>query len=174
MFTNALAAVAVGRTLNVSWEDIRSALKDFQSVAMRSETRRNGGIRIIDDSYNANPGSVRAALGLLRDTGAASSRKIAVLGDMLELGPQSKRLHSEIGRYLASLNIDILLAVGPLSAHVVEAARQEGMKPEVALHFSTKDKLEAHLNSILKEGDVVLVKASRGMALEEIAGTLSC
>ena len=171
---NALAAVAVGRTLKVSWEDIRSALNDFQPVTMRSETRRHGGIRIIDDSYNANPGSVRAALGLLRDTGAATNRKIAVLGDMLELGSPSKRLHSEIGCYLASLNIDILLAVGPLSAHVVDAARQEGMKPEVALHFSTKDKLETHLNSIIREGDVVLVKASRGMALEEIAGTLSC
>ena len=171
---NALAAVAVGHTLKVPWEDIRRALNGFRSVSMRSETLRKGGICIINDSYNANPGSVVAALNLLKDTGAAANRKIAVLGDMLELGAQSERLHIEIGCYLAALKIDILLAVGPLSAHVVKGAREEGMKAEVALHFDSKDNLGDHLNSILRTGDVVLVKASRGMALEEIAGTLSC
>jgi UDP-N-acetylmuramoyl-tripeptide--D-alanyl-D-alanine ligase len=141
---------------------------------MRSETLRKNGIRIINDSYNANPGSVRAALNLLTDTGIASDRKIAVLGDMLELGEHSARLHTEIGCYLAGLKIDILLAVGPLSTHVVEGARRGGMKAEAALHFSSKESLGNHLNTILKKGDLVLVKASRGIALEEIASTLSC
>ena len=171
---NALAAVAVGRTLKVPWEDISRALNGFRPVSMRSETLRKNGIRIINDSYNANPGSVRAALNLLTDTGIASDRKIAVLGDMLELGEHSARLHTEIGCYLAGLKIDILLAVGPLSTHVVEGARRGGMKAEAALHFSSKESLGNHLNTILKKGDVVIVKASRGIALEEIASTLSC
>jgi UDP-N-acetylmuramoyl-tripeptide--D-alanyl-D-alanine ligase len=165
---NALAAVAVGCVLEVPWEDIRGALASFQAVPMRGEILRNNGICIINDVYNANPGSVQAALGLLADLDAEGGRKVAVLGDMLELGALGPELHAEIGRRLSDLDIDFLIATGPLSKATVKAAREAGMKEEQTWHFADKEVLGDHLRAILRKKDVVLVKGSRGMKLEEV------
>ncbi len=165
---NALAAAAVGRILDLPWEDIRDALASFQAPPMRGEILRKNGIGIINDTYNANPGSLQAALELLKDLDAAGGRKIVVLGDMLELGQQSAALHADIGRRLTALNIDLFFATGPLSAETIKAARRAGMREEQTRHFEDKSDLGDYLSTILQEKDIVLVKGSRGMKLEEV------
>ncbi len=163
---NALAAAAVGHQLEVPWPKIGQALAEFRPVAMRSQILRKRGISVINDSYNANPGSMQAALEMLG--GMAAGRRIAVLGDMLELGPAAPTFHAAVGRQAAAQHLDLVLGVGPLSVHLVEAARHAGLADR-ARHFGTKQELAAHLQASLQEDDLVLVKASRGMALEEIA-----
>jgi len=163
---NALAAAAVGSLLGVSLEEAQRALCAFQPVAMRTQVLRKNGIVIINDSYNANPDSVKAALALL--AGRAGKRKIAVLGDMLELGPQSPELHADIGRQVAAAGIDLLLATGPMSAYTVDAARYAGLNAVCARHFNGQEELADCLDFLLHDGDVALVKGSRGMELEEV------
>jgi UDP-N-acetylmuramoyl-tripeptide--D-alanyl-D-alanine ligase len=111
---------------------------------------------------------MQAALEMLG--GMAAGRRIAVLGDMLELGPDAPRFHAAAGRQAAAQHLDLVLAVGPLSVHLVEAARRAGGR---ARHFGSKRELAAHLRASLRENDLVLVKASRGMALEEIAAGIT-
>jgi len=163
---NTLAAAAVGRVLDVPWEEIQSALGSFKAVSMRSEILRKNGICVINDAYNANPGSVQAALELLRDV--EGERKIAVLGDMLELGVQSTELHTQVGRQVAEARIDVLLATGPCSQHTVDAAKAAGMPAERARHFADKDEMSECLSGMLRHRDVVLVKASRDIQLDEV------
>ncbi|MSR82888.1 MAG: UDP-N-acetylmuramoyl-tripeptide--D-alanyl-D-alanine ligase [Candidatus Latescibacteria bacterium] len=166
---NALAAAAVGHQLGVPWPQIGRALAEFEPVAMRSQILRKRGISVINDSYNANPGSMLAAIEMLG--GMAGGRRIAVLGDMLELGAEAPQFHAAAGRQAAAQHLDLVLGIGPLSVHLVEAARRAGLA-ERAQHFSTKRELAAHLRSSLQENDLVLVKASRGMGLEEIAAAI--
>ena len=141
------------------------ALADFVPLSMRSEILRKAGIRVINDCYNANPGSVRAALELMAEM-SVEGRSIAVLGDMLELGEQATALHEDVGR------VDILLGTGPLSVHTVRAAREAGLEPGRTGHFDDRDSLTRRLKSTTGAGDLVLIKASRGMALEHIAKAL--
>jgi UDP-N-acetylmuramoyl-tripeptide--D-alanyl-D-alanine ligase len=162
---NALAAAAVGRLLEVPWAEIQQALREFRPVAMRSEILRKKGICVINDSYNANPASMGAALELLAEVGKAGRRRIAVLGDMLELGAHSDQLHAQLGRQAASCT-DVLLAIGPLSRHAAEAATKAGLKQ--AYPFPSREEAGDFLASLLRRGDVVLVKASRAMALERL------
>ena len=170
---NALAAATVGRVLEVPWEDIQEALDSFQAVSMRGEFLRNNGIGIINDVYNANPESVQAALSLLADLDADGGRKVVVLGDMLELGVRGAELHAGIGRRLSELDIDYLIATGPLSKETVKAARKAGMDERRARHFADKAVLSDHLKAVLQEKDIVLVKGSRGMKLEEVVERLA-
>ncbi|MBN97679.1 MAG: UDP-N-acetylmuramoylalanyl-D-glutamyl-2, 6-diaminopimelate--D-alanyl-D-alanine ligase [Gemmatimonadetes bacterium] len=169
---NALAAATLGRALEVPWEDIQAALGAFQAVAMRGEHLHNKGIRIINDVYNANPESVRAALNLLADMDPGGGRKVAVLADMLELGARGPALHAKIGRCSNELGIDYLITTGPLSKETVKAARNAGMDENRARHFLDKAALSDHLNSFLQEEDIVLIKGSRGMKLEEVVERL--
>ena len=169
---NALAAAAVGRALEVPWADIRTAINGFRAVSLRSEVEHRNGLRIINDSYNANPESVRAALDLLGALDAPGGRKIAVLGDMLELGSAGPQLHAEIGRHCATLDLDALYTAGPLSLNTVQGALQAGWAAQRARHFAAKADLVAFLRSRLGAGDLVLVKASRGQAFEEVAERL--
>jgi UDP-N-acetylmuramoyl-tripeptide--D-alanyl-D-alanine ligase len=113
---------------------------------------------------------MQAALEMLG--GMVAGRRIAVLGDMLELGPAAQQFHAAAGRQAAAQHLDLVLGVGPLSVHLVEAARRAGLA-ERARHFSSKQELAAHLQLSLQENDLVLVKASRGMALEEIAAGIA-
>ena len=162
---NALAAAAVGEELGVTPSQIQQALFSFRPVYRRSEVTRTNDIIIINDSYNANPSSMAAALDLLAAMATNGGRKVALLGDMLELGKQSSQLHADVGRRAAEV-VDILLAVGPQSQHMVEAARAVGLTR--ARHFTDREEVVSHLSSELRANDVFLVKASQGMELWEV------
>ncbi|NOZ63131.1 MAG: UDP-N-acetylmuramoyl-tripeptide--D-alanyl-D-alanine ligase [Calditrichaeota bacterium] len=163
---NALAAVAVGKKFGVPDEKIRLALETFQSADKRMEVLEVGGIKIINDCYNSNSASAKRALETLSQM-ATSGRRIAVLGDMFELGDVSEREHFSVGMYCADLkNIDFLLAVGAMAEFMVKAA--SGKMKTSALHFTGKDDLKNYLLKLLAPKDLVLIKGSRGMAMEEI------
>ena len=167
---NALASAAVGDQCGLPMADISAALATFEAPAMRSQLLRKKGIVIINDCYNANPDSVEASLQLLADIDPGSTRRrIAVLGDMLELGSGGDELHASIGRFAATeAKVDVLLATGSLSQHTIGAARIAGIADDAALHFAEADEMTRHLRGLLAPGDVVLVKGSRGMHLEGV------
>ena len=167
---NALAAAAVGSVFGVPMDRIGVALRSFRPCSRRRmEVAERGGVRILDDTYNANPVSVRAALDILTayeiEPGAS---RIAILGDMLELGRNAREAHEGIGRYVAARRVDDLLTVGPLSEMTSRAACEAGMDECHARYFGTKAEAWLHLRELLGPGDVVLIKGSRGMAMEEI------
>jgi UDP-N-acetylmuramoyl-tripeptide--D-alanyl-D-alanine ligase len=167
---NALAAAAVGHIHGVSWPEIAAALAEFQPVSMRSDVHRRSGWTLLDDSYNANPESVRAALDLLAAVGA--QRRIAVLGDMLELGPTAAQLHRALGRHVAMTGTQLLLTTGSLSEQTAAGAQEAGMPPDAVRHFADRDTLARHLQGLLRAGDAVLVKGSRATGLDGIVGAV--
>ena len=170
--TNALAAAAVGAALNLSGAMIAQGLSRFRPAAMRSQVVTLHGVHFINDCYNANPASMNAALQLLAQWRPARDR-IAVLGDMLELGAETGRLHREVGQFLATQGLSRLIACGALGREIAEGARQGGM---AGVHIDEVDDAAAaadHLKKILRQGDVVLVKASRGMKMEQVVQTLA-
>jgi UDP-N-acetylmuramoyl-tripeptide--D-alanyl-D-alanine ligase len=162
---NLLAALAVARTLGVQLTAAARGLRDLHAAPHRGERIRfPDGPLVIDETYNSNPTAVRAALASLSHDDA--KRRIAVLGDMLELGERAEALHLDCGREVAQSNVSLLVGVGSLGALIVEGARRAGM-PEGALVVA-RDAGEAGeiLVQRLGPGDVVLLKASRGVALE--------
>ncbi|MFA6469410.1 MAG: UDP-N-acetylmuramoyl-tripeptide--D-alanyl-D-alanine ligase [Bacteroidota bacterium] len=163
--TNALAAVAVGLKMKVKPKKIADALAKFTSASKRMEVLSLNGIVILNDTYNSNPDSVIAALKTLK-TFRNSGRKVVVLGDMRELGETSKREHTNIGVIVAEMNFDMLFTVGPFSKYTAEAFGGN------ALHVQSKEALTAQLQKVLSQGDVVLVKGSRGMKMEEVVSQL--
>ncbi len=163
---NALAAAAVGHVMGLSAATIAEGLARFRPAAMRSQVLTVNGIRIINDCYNANPASMKAAIDLLLELGAGL-RSVAVLGDMLELGPEAPVLHREVGAYLAARGVSHLIACGELGRHLAEGARDAGMAPERIVLEPDAPRAGAALKTLAREGDVVLVKASRGMKMEQ-------
>lgn len=168
---NALAAIAVGLHLRVPKAGISAALAAFPAPKLRMQVRRIHGVTLLDDCYNANPTSVRAALETLA-AHEARGRRVAVLGDMLELGNESERLHAEMGRFLAESGVDELFTFGTHSRHLNQAARSKGLSRRAARHYSDFDLMAADLAASLAPGDVVLVKGSRGMRLERVGEML--
>lgn len=160
--SDALAAFACGLGLDISPEDAVSGLLDYSPSGLRQKIVVKNSVTIIEDCYNASPDSMKAALKVLADI--APGRKIAVLGDMLELGIFSDASHLEIGEYVSHYGIDILLAYGEKSALIVEGAKI-GTKT-IATHYKSKELLTNVLFNILRPGDTVLFKASRGIQLE--------
>jgi UDP-N-acetylmuramoyl-tripeptide--D-alanyl-D-alanine ligase len=159
--SNLLAAVAVARALGSTPE----GRLEVRFSAMRGERLRlPGGAILIDDCYNANPMSMRAAIDDLADT--ATARRVAVLGDMLELGPDAPRLHREIGEHAAARDVELLVTVGPLAA---EISRSFAGEAHSVADASAAAEL---LGELLRDGDTVLVKGSRGVGLERVAATL--
>ena len=169
---NALVAAALGREFGVDWGNVCEAISAFHPIEMRTQVLRKGENRIINDSYNANPESMRAALTLLRDMGSAEGRMIAVLGDMLELGNASADLHADIGRFAAAIGIDMLFCTGQMTRQTITAALESGMEPENVRHFCSRSELRESLSGCLGNADVVLVKGSRGMELEQVVQAL--
>lgn len=164
-----LMAAAVGQHFGMTGEEIARGVLRFAPTKMRMNILRRGdGITILDDAYNANPQSMRAAVEVLSKTGG--TYKIAVLGDMFELGPLAPTLHAGVGAYLGRAGIDCLVAVGPLARHIYTAAK-EALVPGV-YWFETKEEARAALQQELQPHTTVLVKASRGMAFEEIVSYL--
>lgn len=160
---NAVAAAATAAALGASIDQITAGLRAYTGTAMRLEQSPGvGGSLIINDAYNASPDSVRAALALLAE---ADGRRILVFGDMLELGGTAASAHREVGRQAADAGVSWLLAVGEAAALAAEEAAALGVRTDV---FANADKAAAALRAELTAGDVALVKASRGMALERV------
>jgi UDP-N-acetylmuramoyl-tripeptide--D-alanyl-D-alanine ligase len=163
---NALAAAAVGIKFKVSSKEVRRALKKFKAVNKRMETISRNGIIILNDTYNANPDSVIAALQTLKSL-RVNGKKIVVLADMLELGEQTEHEHAKIGLAVSDMDFEYLLTFGPLSRYTHEAS-----KLAFAEHFDSKSALVDSLKGQLQPGDAVLVKGSRGMKMEEVVAQL--
>ena len=162
--SDAMAAVAVALELGVAPVRIQEKLAMFRNMAGRQEIYQAGEYTIISDCYNAGPESMAAALKVL---GKRSGRRIAVLGDMLELGEVKWAEHYKIGR-IAAENADAVFAYGPNANRVTEGALTGGMSPAMARGFETHEEMAAALKRFAKPGDVYLFKASRGMHLEKV------
>ncbi|MED4012976.1 UDP-N-acetylmuramoyl-tripeptide--D-alanyl-D-alanine ligase [Priestia aryabhattai] len=164
---NALSAIAVGHYFGLDNETIAKGLKELKLTNMRMElVKRTDGLTFINDAYNASPTSVKAAITLMHDL-EGYKQKILVLGDMLELGDQEKEFHKEVGEFIQAEKIDYVLTYGPLSVEIEQGAKNNFAEDKV-IHFEEKDELVEKLTAITTREDVVLVKASRGMKLEEV------
>jgi UDP-N-acetylmuramoyl-tripeptide--D-alanyl-D-alanine ligase len=167
--TNALAAAGVGVALGLPVERIAQGLEAARPAKGRCVWRRAGALRILDDTYNANPMSVRAALDTIGSS-AGAMRRVVVLGDMLELGPISEAEHREMGRAVAASGAAEFIGLGRWSRTAVEAAREAGLGE--SHHAETFEDTVAHLLKRLAPGDAVLVKGSRGMRMERVVDAL--
>lgn len=161
---DALAAIAVAIELNVLPENIQNSLSKFHNMAGRQEIYEKNGFTVIQDCYNAGPESMTAALTVL---GSRSGRRVAVLGDMLELGVCADAEHYKIGR-VAAKNADILLAYGPKSERMLYGAITGGMSQNSARAFTDKEKLVEALTLLTKSGDTLLFKGSAGMCMKQV------
>jgi len=165
---NALAAAAIGLYLELSLEDVVGGLERATFSGMRMETFVSASrVTVINDAYNANPTSMRAALEALADM-PTTGRRIAVLGDMAELGSLAELAHFQMGELVARLPVDILVTVGERARRIAEGARAEGMADALIRPCATSDEASEVLDDVLEAGDVVLVKASRVMGLERV------
>lgn len=211
MLYNALAATTVGVLLGLSTGQIQAGIRDVEAVGGRSHVIRTGRLTLIDDCYNANPVSVKAAIDLLHMTdvsemaGASDEsekmgvsektddsnmtdvsgvmgmhaglhknmRKVAILGDMFELGTDEAALHREVGVYAADKAIDVVICVGKLCRHMYDGVRSVGNPSVKSYYYENKEKLFAEIDEIICDRDLVLVKASHGMHFEEIIMKLS-
>ena len=166
---NALAAYAVGRVMDVAGEDAAHALGEVVAPSMRLERFERDGVLYINDSYNANPLSMKAAADVLKHTEAKpGGRKIAVLGDMLELGAISDRAHRDVGALFGSLGLDLLCVVGESAGFYAEGAVEGGMNRRAVRRFHTVEEARAFTEQIQQPGDVVFVKGSRALGMEKI------
>jgi len=162
--TDAMAAVTVGLKLAVPAEKIAQSLAAFQTMSGRQEIFQKKGLTIIRDCYNAGPESMAAALSVL---GNRPGRKIAVLGDMLELGDAAWAEHYRIGR-IAAEKADMVFAYGPMAERILSGTITGGMPETMGRAFTDKDELIQALKWAVKPGDVLLFKASRGIHLEQV------
>ena len=166
---DALAAIAVGEAFRIPKGDMAKALAGFVSTNMRMEIKTANGFKIISDCYNANPSSTKMALQTLGNM-RIDGKRIAILGDMLELGKESGNMHKQIGMMVPEMNFDMLLAVGNEAKKYVEGAKARGMKN--VFHFGSVADVICFLNDKVAEGDVFLVKGSRGMHMEQVVDAL--
>ncbi|MEA3369130.1 MAG: UDP-N-acetylmuramoyl-tripeptide--D-alanyl-D-alanine ligase [Candidatus Ratteibacteria bacterium] len=164
---NALAACAAARRLGLSWDDIECALADFSAPPMRMEFKQAGGFNIINDAYNANPQSMRAAIESLLNL-RTRGKKILVLGDMLELGDFSANAHRQLGEEAGKSGIDYLLTVGNFSRLTARGAVRSGMASNRIFHSGSLEEVLSILRNIAGREDIVLIKGSRAMQLERI------
>ena len=167
--TNALLAMAVGAELGLSRAEIQRGLSENKPVKMRLQFWEANGVRVLDDAYNANADSMIAALETLCDL-PLQGRRVAILGDMAELGAHSAAAHAEVGKRAGELGIGQLFAVGKMAAVTAQAARAAGLTR--VIEFADVEMAVTAVRKFLKTGDVVLLKASRSSRLERIADTL--
>jgi UDP-N-acetylmuramoyl-tripeptide--D-alanyl-D-alanine ligase len=165
MVQNAMLAVAAGRVFGLSIEECAGGLASTPLTKARLQIREIDGIQFIDDSYNANPDSMKAALRTLVELDA-DGRRIAVLGEMGELGAESERGHREVGEAAAELRIDELIAVGAAGAGIASAARNAGLENSVAV--DSADEAAERLGKNAAPGDLILVKGSRSARMERV------
>jgi len=169
MVSNALAALSVGWLLKISPEDMQSGLQEAQVTAGRQQIKETAvGVKIIDDSYNANPSSVKAALKVLAELGG--NKTVLVLGDMLELGNESLFAHREVGRFAARCGIGALISVGGLAKEAASAALEAGLP--VRICSDQQEAFAAVQEMFPEKGWYILVKGSRGMRMEKLVQLL--
>ena len=173
MVYNALAAACVGSLMGLKEEEIVRGIGDVKPVGGRSHIMRLKDKVVIDDCYNANPVSMCAAIDLLA---TALTRKAAVMGDMFELGENEKEMHAKVGAYAVEKGIDIIVCIGGLSKNMYEKACEKAEETRGSIeniyYFATKEEFLEKRGDILHDGDTILVKASHGMAFEEIVKVL--
>lgn len=172
MVMNALAASCVSDLLGLTSEEIARGISKVKSVGGRSNLIAMKDKTIIDDCYNANPVSMKAAIELLH---LANTRKVAILGDMFELGREEKSMHREIGEFAVSENIDVVICVGELSKNMYQGAvaQKEALQTDTRLyHMKDKEEVLQKIGNILEKQDTILVKASHGMGFAKIVEAL--
>ena len=175
MVYNALAAAAAGQLLGMTPEEIRDGIAAVESVSGRSHIVKLPDKVLIDDCYNANPVSMEAAIDLLLQ---ADGRRVAVMGDMFELGEQEKEMHARVGKYAAEKGVECIICAGKLARCIYEGAREaagerkDGPAAEI-FYFEDRACLLEGINKILKPGDTILIKASHGMGFEKVVEQLS-
>ena len=167
MVLNALAGTAAGLTHGMSLEDIKAGIENAKGISGRSNIIVKEDVILIDDCYNANPKSMKAAIDLLNSSGTVN---IAILGDMFELGENEEKLHADIGTYISDKNVDVVVCVGNLSAHIYDSIDKKNIKK---IYFSELSECKDNISEILKEykgtkKPAVLIKASHGMHFEEL------
>jgi UDP-N-acetylmuramyl pentapeptide synthase len=169
---NALLAIAVARRLGVSDEQIAAGLAKVTPAEGRLEPVRAGALEVINDAYNANPSSMEAALSAFARLagGAGSGRTVVVLGDMLELGESSEMLHRSAGAMVAAGGFGLFVAIGPAMRFAADVAAAAGVRVE---RFADTAAARAAIGSLVEPGDRVLLKGSRGMALETLLPALA-
>lgn len=160
--SNALIAIAVGIELNISLEDIKKGIQEFKLTKNRMDILEKNHKTVIDGTYNASVDSMKSSIDVLANY---KKRKVAILADMLELGDYSQQLHEEVGSYVASKGIDILVCVGKEAKYIYQKAR-ESMKD--VYYFESNQEVIDRLDELLKEDDVILVKGSHSMNLKEV------
>lgn len=169
---NALAAAAAGRELGVSMEDVIEGIAACKPGKMRMNIISANGLKVINDTYNASPQSMKAALDVLEEIGVTGGR-IAVLGDMLEMGSWAKDAHLEVGRYAAGKKLSRLLTVGPNAAYIAQGAVEAGFPEEAVSVFPGNREAIRFIEKIVQDEDTILIKGSRGMKMEELANRLT-
>ena len=165
---NALAGTAVGLTYGMNMEEIKKGIESLQSLSGRFHIIETGNRTIVDDCYNANPVSMKSSLDVLQD---ALGRRVAILGDMGELGKEEVEMHREVGVYAAARDIDKIICVGELAGDMAEAARLAAPTKDI-VHFAEKESLLEALPEMIRDGDTILVKASHFMEFEKVVEML--
>lgn len=168
MVYNAMAAACIGRILGLSKEEIEVGIHALKPVSGRNHLIETSGLSIIDDCYNANPASMKASIDVLS---YASGRKVAVLGDMFELGTEEKQLHFEVGEYVARKGIELIICIGDLAEELYRGAKNLASGNQI-LHYGSKEEFLSDMSGLFQKGDTVLVKASNGMKFPEIVTAL--
>jgi UDP-N-acetylmuramoyl-tripeptide--D-alanyl-D-alanine ligase len=170
---NALAASAVATSLGVGAKEIAESLSTVEPPKMRGEIIHfAAGFTVVDDSYNSNPRSLLSMVNTISESGRGASRRLVIAGEMLELGPESARMHREAGSEIAGMDIDILWGVRGFGMDIVEGAREAGMPAEMTRFFENSDQAAEALFAEVREGDLVLVKGSRGVSTDKVVALL--
>ncbi len=162
---NGALAVAAAVSCGITMAEAAKGLLKLEITDKRLNIKGKNGMKIIDDTYNASPDSMKAAIDVL--TATKGFRKIAILADMFELGENSDAFHAEVGRYAAESSVDILIAVGTQAKHIYEAAK-EILGEQKVHYYETKELLMGDIGSMISSGDVILLKGSRGMAMDQV------
>lgn len=168
---NAMAAYAVARELDIKGQTIAEALASFEATDLRMQLSRKNGIHFINDAYNANPLSMSAAAEVMKLS--EGSRKIAVLGDMLELGDISVQAHRDVGERFADIGVDMLCLVGTFADAYADGAKSGGLESENIRRFASIEEVTDFLDTEKKSGDLILVKGSRALRMERIINALN-
>ncbi|QAT43311.1 UDP-N-acetylmuramoyl-tripeptide--D-alanyl-D-alanine ligase [Aminipila luticellarii] len=162
---NGTLAVAAAAELGITMEEAARGLKKMELTEKRLNIKGKDGVKVIDDTYNASPDSMKAGIDVLMST--KGMRKIAILADMLEMGKESPKYHREVGRYAAEQKVDVLIAVGDHAKYIAEEAKKI-MGEENVIYYSEKEKLMNEIKTMVRLGDIILVKGSRGMAMDQV------